>query len=920
MTRLRFTGDVRANASRARVAGHRPTVPQRRRACPSRPPHAAEPLESRQLLSTFTVTTAADEGPGSLRQAILDTNALAGPDEVRFDIPGEGLLTIAVQSPLPDVTDPLTLDATTQPGYSGVPRIDLDGVTLPSGSADGLVLRAAATVRGLGVTFFPGRGVVFAAGSAGGRLEGSYVGVIPSGTDSAGRGNRRGGVVVSAPDITLGASDASARNVISNNLGPGVWVTGATGTVIQNSYIGTSANGTRALGNAQEGVLVEASSGVRIGSGARGPLTVVSGNSASGIRLAASATDVTVANTYVGTNVAGDAAVPNGRVATRTYRDGITTEATAVKIGLPGLRTVISANPGSGVAVLGGTGVVIRSSYIGTDATGARSLGTTQTTRQTNGVRIAGGGGHAIAGDSFTPTVISGNAGSGVLIERTDGTARAVWIYGSAIGTNAAGTAAVPNGGDGIAVSASGPGSVFIGYADPNVISGNAGAGIRLNGTLSTTVSRSFVGTNDPRRVITQVTTAIPNSEGVVVAQGSHTLQDNWISGNSGSGVAVSGGAAVTMTGNRIGTDFGGTLAVPNGGHGVEVFDAVASIGSYSRNIISGNRGDGILVAGTRARAFIRENYIGTTAYGSRPLGNGGSGVYAAGAEAQVEQNVISANGGDGITVTDFFGYLSVFGGNVINDNAIGTNAARSLVTPDMGNAGHGIAIINSAGSRIGRYNSSRPTEPSNLIAFNGGSGVFIQRTGPATIRGAGESNVLSFNGMFANGGLGIDLGGDGVTPNDPLDADSGPNRLQNFPVIQEPVTARGATTSTTVRFTLESEPNQPYTVQLYSSPAADPSGYGEGALPLNMGTVQVQTDASGHAEGSATVRLIAGTWLTATATGRGGTSEFSAAVPVSGGPAVVARHVFYNNTPSTAATSPPMQPTTRRSRPTSGR
>src|SRR5215218_1670296 len=49
---------------------------------------AIEELEGRLMLSVFTVTSTADAGPGSLRQAILDANAAAGPDDVRFDIPG----------------------------------------------------------------------------------------------------------------------------------------------------------------------------------------------------------------------------------------------------------------------------------------------------------------------------------------------------------------------------------------------------------------------------------------------------------------------------------------------------------------------------------------------------------------------------------------------------------------------------------------------------------------------------------------------------------------------------------------------------------------------------------------------------------------------------------------------------------------
>src|SRR5438105_4341300 len=94
----------------------------------SPPPRPArltlEPLESRDAPAVFTVTSAADAGAGSLRQAILDANARPGADTVRFQI-ASGPQTISPLTALPDVTDAVTLDATTQPGYAGTPLIVL---------------------------------------------------------------------------------------------------------------------------------------------------------------------------------------------------------------------------------------------------------------------------------------------------------------------------------------------------------------------------------------------------------------------------------------------------------------------------------------------------------------------------------------------------------------------------------------------------------------------------------------------------------------------------------------------------------------------------------------------------------------------------------------------------------------------------
>jgi hypothetical protein len=146
--------------------------------------------------------------------------------------------------------------------------------------------------------------------------------------------------------------------------------------------------------------------------------------------------------------------------------------------------------------------------------------------------------------------------------------------------------------------------------------------------------------------------------------------------------------------------------------------------------------------------------------------------------------------------------------------------------------------------------------------------------------------------------------GYEGVTPNDPLDADLGPNRLQNFPIVTR-ATAVNATT-TTVRYTLNSEASGTYRLEFFASPQPDPSGYGEGKVYL--GTAQAISNTSGVATGSANLPtgVAVGSYITATATQisggtgvlPGSTSEFSAPVQAVGPnePATVAgRYIFYN-------------------------
>ncbi|HSW25437.1 MAG TPA: DUF4347 domain-containing protein, partial [Burkholderiaceae bacterium] len=107
------------------------------------------------LLASFTVTNTNDSGAGSLRQAIIDANALAGADTITFNIGGGGVHTINLASSLPAITDAVTLDATTQAGYAaGAPVIVLEGGAA-SANANGITLQASnSTIRGLQIQGF----------------------------------------------------------------------------------------------------------------------------------------------------------------------------------------------------------------------------------------------------------------------------------------------------------------------------------------------------------------------------------------------------------------------------------------------------------------------------------------------------------------------------------------------------------------------------------------------------------------------------------------------------------------------------------------------------------------------------------------------------------------------------------------------
>lgn len=166
-----------------------------------------------------------------------------------------------------------------------------------------------------------------------------------------------------------------------------------------------------------------------------------------------------------------------------------------------------------------------------------------------------------------------------------------------------------------------------------------------------------------------------------------------------------------------------------------------------------------------------------------------------------------------------------------------------------------------------------------NLVARNelrgpGARGVVVL-TGLSTVW---ENSMTSFPS------LGLDLGSDGITANDPLDADSGPNGLQNFPQVTSAVA--DADGVVTIAGTLHSTPGRIFWIDVYASAACDGTGHGPSERWLGFATTG--TDANGNATWSDTFTdgVGVGDVLTAQAQDidAGQTSEFSAcSAPVSG-------------------------------------
>jgi uncharacterized repeat protein (TIGR01451 family) len=205
-------------------------------------------------------------------------------------------------------------------------------------------------------------------------------------------------------------------------------------------------------------------------------------------------------------------------------------------------------------------------------------------------------------------------------------------------------------------------------------------------------------------------------------------------------------------------------------------------------------------------------------------------------------------------------------GGNSFTHSSITGNTGTAIVLDGSSTARIDSNTISDNGGAILLKDQSTATVGRNTINGNG-AGVLLE-TG-------GTGIVLSANSIFNNQGLGIDLGNDGVTANDAGDPDTGPNNLQNYPVLTAMSSSGG---NTTIQGTLNSTPNTTFKLEFFSNASCNPTGFGQGETFL--GTQQVTTDGNGNVAFTAQltgISLPAGTAVTATATDPGNnTSEFS--------------------------------------------
>ncbi len=329
-----------------------------------------------------------------------------------------------------------------------------------------------------------------------------------------------------------------------------------------------------------------------------------------------------------------------------------------------------------------------------------------------------------------------------------------------------------------------------------------------------------------------------------------------------GSGIVVNA-AGVIVERNRLGTDTTGTVAHPIRNDAVRVL--AGGTGSIIRdNLIGSTSAESGVDIGVADGVQVTGNLIGVNATQTATLPFGSFGISMNGTHGTVVSgNVIGATPAGGIKT---FGDTNV----TIQGNIIGTDATGTL---DFGGNGPGIALGDSSGL-VGGVGPGQ----GNIIANAAQQGIVIFESANGA---AGEVSLLG-NRLWDNG-FGIDLATT-PTPNlpivpavnldDPLDADIGPNRLSNAPVLTSAV-MQGA--NLVVSGTLDAESSQHYRIELFFTDTPDASGRGQAQRML--GSIDVATDAAGHADFTATLpfTFTAGqVSATATRTDTAGTTFFS--------------------------------------------
>jgi trimeric autotransporter adhesin len=760
-----------------------------------------ESLEPRALLATFSVTSLADAGAGSLRSAILQANAAPGADEIDFSVAG----TISLRSALPGITGPVTIDGRSAPGFVTAPVVTLNAAGRPGlrflPGSDNSVLSSLAVVRaaGAGVTL----------DASGITLAGNFIGVLANGTTAA--PNTGAGVLVTARGSAnqIGTSADGGGNLISGNGGAGVRILGDDNVVASN-LIGTTITGAAALPNGGDGVRLEAGAtdnlvghadlvtsidyfntseittdtslpvdewmGIR---GLENGDYLITGTTASGAGLL-----------YVGTLDGGDgeayainypggsgtttsvygpdylgngevrlvgtyySPVPPGQIATRygfAFRGNLATMATDV------------LNPDNYETIWNGSKFNFLHSTMGGLAVGNFMESDTPNERGRAFI-------YDFDSEEFHPIVFPGTISN---------TAYGIWDNGDGSYTIAGGFSQLPVNNAADRLEPIGMASL-IDYDRATRTFSNWRA-YSYQSPDQVTAGTHFMGISSVEKGVytlsgTGFVSGAIESSGLatVVRQTDGSFGDmTWVELDPPESVTGVSGlpSANSVYGNAV---VG--IVLNNEGSPVS-YQAEVNVGFQLSNVISGNVGNGVAIVGANANRVTMNN-IGTSFAGTAAVPNRGNGILvtnrasgnmiggqATGGNAPVsyngstpvfvrppQGNLVSGNRGNGILLT---GGAT---GNTLSGNFVGTTPSG---TAALGNGQDGVAIVGASGnSLIGTTFPQNPFVFYNVLSGNSGNGLRITNSNDTTVwanfMGLGANNATT----VANGGNGLLVSG----------------------------------------------------------------------------------------------------------------------------------------------------------------
>src|SRR6185503_6308799 len=241
-------------------------------------------------------------GVCTLRAAIQEANATPGADKINFNIPPGNQQTITVGN-LPAISEAVTMDATTQPGFNTTTNVPLIALTSnAAGSGFGLLFTHAtgtSTVRGLVINNFSIGMIIGTSGTGLVQVKGNYIGTDATGTSAV--GNTRGVAISSSTNNLIGGTTAADRNVISGNT-TGVLIQNGTNNTVIGNYIGTNAAGTAAVSNS-DGVYITSAPNNLIGGVGAGEANIIAFNYNGVVVTVATATGNAIRGNAIFSNV-----------------------------------------------------------------------------------------------------------------------------------------------------------------------------------------------------------------------------------------------------------------------------------------------------------------------------------------------------------------------------------------------------------------------------------------------------------------------------------------------------------------------------------------------------------------------------------------------------------------------------------------